>query len=660
MAIKLSKLPVFRQGQWAKSNGSLLISAVREFVWCLRLFSLASWLSPFFQKKEENSFYSEKNFTDYYLLLCLMFTVLLIVGTGFGLINSIFAAVWAVITILDGIQYQLRLVLLRPIFHKNYSPYSAERTLIILLLLYIQAVGCFSLLYLHAFECDFTITLDVGKAVEFSIVTITTLGYGNVTAEPGSGGAIVSALEALCGVFFLGLIISTAIGRQKSILALDSVTRRLPLQDQCLHFLSSHGYATELQKLSDALEGDLWIVGGWVRNSALNIEYCGDIDCLTTLESRDLEDRLANAGYKPVLNRFGTYRIFLLDGNHVDLTTTIAQASTTDIVKAIRAFNFTVNSAAINYSTGRLVCSEKFIGDIKNREFHITCSAELRDGEYWLGFIRDMETLENYYGLNPVNDEIYQKSKQKSQKLINDFYNISFDEAMEAASERLKDIIPSKREAWVVRGYVRCAYLGELKYWDDLDVIVDCSSQELISHLDQLGVSWAKNYFGNPKIYHSSGITIDIWPLTQGQSIENAISEFPHDIDSLAWPVNGGGLIASDRTLNSISNRKLCINHLAVDNLSKRDVSYTAIKAVYLIIRHNLEPDSSVAQLLNRDFEVSPLIKKHTISLAKELRISGINDIFDVTEYIKKICDTNEPTSLLMKYWDVFIHEEKF
>ncbi len=81
---------------------------------------------------------------------------------------------------------------------------------------------------------------------------------------------------------------------------------------------------------------------------------------------------------------------------------------------------------------------------------------------------------------------------------------------------------------------------------------------------------------------------------------------------------------------------------------------------MYLIIRHNLEPDSSVAQLLNRDFEVSPLIKKHTINLAKELHICGINDIFDVTEYIKKICQANEATSLLMKYWEVSIHEDKF
>jgi hypothetical protein len=145
-----------------------------------------------------------------------------------------------------------------------------------------------------------------------------------------------------------------------------------------------------------------------------------------------------------------------------------------------------------------------------------------------------------------------------------------------------------------------------------------------------------------------TGVTIDIWALPKGQCIENAISQFPHDIDSLAWRVGGNSLIASDGALQSVANRNLSINLAAIDSMSERDVSYTAIKSVSLIIRHNLEFDSSVTQLLKRNFESSSPIKKHAISLVKELHICGVNDIFDVTEYIRKISGTNAATSLLI------------
>ncbi|MCX7554404.1 ion channel [Marinicella sp. S1101] len=143
-------------------------------------------------------------------------TALMFIGAFFTLLNAMLAIAWASITILDIIQYQLRLVLLRPVYHENYSPYSAERTLIILILQYLQLIGCFSLLYFFAFNSDFCGGLNVCQSIEFSIVTITTLGYGNIVAQPGSLGALVASLQALIGVFFLGLIISTAIGRAKS------------------------------------------------------------------------------------------------------------------------------------------------------------------------------------------------------------------------------------------------------------------------------------------------------------------------------------------------------------------------------------------------------------------------------------------------------------
>ena len=653
MAIRLSKLPICRDGQWTKDGGSPLLNATKNVVWLLRLFSPASWVSPFFQDKVGSAYYTKRNFTDYYLIFCLSSTILLIIGAHFSLVNGFFATLWATVIIVDILQYQLRLVLLRPIFHKNYSPYSAERTLIILIIQYIQVVICFALLYVFALEAYFPESFGVSKSVEFSIVTITTLGYGNMTAQSGTFGAIVAAFEAMIGVFFLGLIISTAIGRAKPLTALDSVPKKTTLQDTCLNLLSNHGYAQEIQKLSDALSGNLWIVGGWVRNSALGLDYVGDIDCLTTYEPTELDRMLRVAGYKMDVNRFGTRRFLLSDGNHIDLGTTTEQAGTLDIVSALQKFNFSINAAAVNYSSSRLVYSELFAKDIRSQKFHVTCSPEFRSGEFEFGILKDMEVLEQYYRLEPVHDEISGHLIERKKALTSHFKNLTFKQAMSDVTGFLNELVPDSASAWIVRGYPRSAYFSEIRYWDDIDVIVDCSQEDLVQHLNWSGASWTLNYFRSPKIFHSTGITFDIWPLIENQSIREAISAFPHNVDSLAWSVRGGGIIADKSVLQSLDNRLLSINLSAIEKMRKFDVSYTAIKSVYLAIRHNLDIDNTVALLLNREFEDTPLMRKHAINLVKELHICGVKEMFDTAEYIRKVCGVNEPTSYMLKYWEL-------
>lgn len=660
MAIKLSKLPICKKGQWAKDGGSPLINVTKNVVWVLHLFSLASWIAPFFQNKVGSSYYTQRNFTDYYLLFCLMLTFFLIGGSYFSLVNGFCAALWAFFIIIDTLQYQLRLVLLRPVFHKNYSPYSVERTLVILIIQYLQVAVCFALLYLYPLRTYFPEAFNASKAVEFSIVTLTTLGYGNITATPGTFGAIVASFEAMAGVFFLGLIISTAIGRAKPLTALDSSPKKSTLQDTCLKLLSSHGYAYEVKKLSDVLSGNLWIVGGWVRNSALDLEYAGDIDCLTTYEPKELDRLLLSAGYVVDFNRFGTRRFSLADGNHIDLGTTREQANTLDIVSALKKFNFSINAAAVNYSSGRIVYSESFATDIRSQKFHVTCTPELRSGEYERGILKDMEVIEKYYGLQPANDIVSGQLLERRDFLTKKFKGIDFKKAMSDATGYLTDLVPDSATAWVVRGYARCAYFGEIRYWDDIDVIVDCSHEDLVDHLSSSGANWTLNYFRSPKVFHSTGVTFDIWNLKEGQSIQDAISEFPHNVDSLAWPVGGGELIADKDVINSLNNRMLSINLPAIEKMSEFDSSYTAIKSVYLAIRHNLDVDDSVAALLNRNFQDAPLMRKHAINLVKELHMCGVKELFDTTEYIRKVCGNNEPTSYVLKYWELPMRGDRF
>ncbi|WP_267176878.1 hypothetical protein [Marinicella marina] len=420
-----------------------------------------------------------------------------------------------------------------------------------------------------------------------------------------------------------------------------------------MKLLSSYGYDSSIQKLATTLSGNLWVVGGWVRNSALNYDYVGDVDCLTTLEPNELNQLLRSAKYEYDLNRFGTRRFLLPDGNHLDLNTTIEQANTSDIVIALKNFNFSINSAAINYSSGQLIYTESFARDFQEKKFHVTCEEKLRTGEYEVNVLKDMEVLEQYYCIKPVIDVVSNQLIKSRKALDENLRSISNKLALKRMSEHIEKLLPSGTSSWIVRGYPRCAYLGELRYWDDVDVIVDCSQEELTKHLSRSRINWSYNYFRTPKIFHFSGLTLDIWPLEKNQSIHEAISKFTHNLDSTAWPVGGDSLLAENIVLQSLDKRILSVNIPVIESMSKFDSSYAAIKSLYLIFRHNLDIDDSIAWLLNREFHDTSLMRKHVIRLVKELYICGILELSNKAEYIFSECGNNVPTSYMLKYWEL-------
>ena len=90
--------------------------------------------------------------------------------------------------------------------------------------LYICATPIFALIYWGLPEGQFRIPdgapSDYGSWLYYSIVTITTLGFGDYTPAHGAAQA-VTAVEVMCGLIFLGLFLN-AVGSMKSEIDVES------------------------------------------------------------------------------------------------------------------------------------------------------------------------------------------------------------------------------------------------------------------------------------------------------------------------------------------------------------------------------------------------------------------------------------------------------
>jgi hypothetical protein len=96
-----------------------------------------------------------------------------------------------------------------------WKPQSYNRLLILLFVNYLQIVAGFAYLYLHTAKvvrsgCSNAIT-SAGDALYFSVVTITTLGFGDMTPFSSWAKFLVTA-EVLTGLVFLVLVVATIVG----------------------------------------------------------------------------------------------------------------------------------------------------------------------------------------------------------------------------------------------------------------------------------------------------------------------------------------------------------------------------------------------------------------------------------------------------------------
>jgi hypothetical protein len=120
---------------------------------------------------------------------------------------------------IEAIQYQFWNVLIRPATQARYQVYSASRTLLLLILQYFQLIFVYATVYLNSFSSCFigATPLMRASAFEFSVVTMTTVGFGSIAPKPGSIAGLVAASQALLGVFLLGLMVAATLSRTRAV-----------------------------------------------------------------------------------------------------------------------------------------------------------------------------------------------------------------------------------------------------------------------------------------------------------------------------------------------------------------------------------------------------------------------------------------------------------
>jgi hypothetical protein len=358
----------------------------------------------------------------------------------------------------------------------------------------------------------------------------------------------------------------------------------------------------------------LWITGGWVRAELLGLNYVGDIDCIIVAEADQIEQFTIAAGFDLKTAPFGP-RVVLSDRNYMDLMPVSGPTGEDAVLQWLGGFNFSINSAAVNYVTGAVVQTPHNVEDVAASAFRVM--DRCRHGTDRV-LAKDFGILENYYGLRPVPTA----ATLRVQRFLTAFESRAGGEdvvqELGARTDEVAPYLPAAAEAWIVRGTVRCALLGQIKYWDDVDVITTASDDDIAGHLAQAGISFSLNYFGAPKVAMSSGIGAVIWALG-GRSVETELAGYPHNLDAVAWSVRDRCLCDPLGVAEAVAQRRLDISPAFIGDASAQQLRYAALKSVYLIVRHRLTFSDRAAELMRAPIAPEPFLIKHLIRLMRHL-----------------------------------------
>lgn len=218
MAIHLWKLPIFPQSNRYPPSAYRILNGAKWLSYILKLCSPGLWLMVLFQDKDEDGkFYTNPTASEYYQVLATFFPLAILIGNARFFPLPLYISWVCAALAVECVQYQFWNVIVRPALDPLYKRYSTPRTLLIILLQYFQLIFIFAVFYGNLFpnqfhvapSADAAVTLSPRAALEFSVVTMTTVGFGSIYAEPGSNAALMAAGEALCGVFGLGLMLAT-------------------------------------------------------------------------------------------------------------------------------------------------------------------------------------------------------------------------------------------------------------------------------------------------------------------------------------------------------------------------------------------------------------------------------------------------------------------
>lgn len=399
--------------------------------------------------------------------------------------------------------------------------------------------------------------------------------------------------------------------------------------------LQKFGYFQPLESLANALNKELWLVGGWVRSAFLGrLDYAGDVDCVCTLPEDEIVARLSAASVSFSRNRNNGIRTPLFDKNYVDIIPVEHLAATGAIEDALRCFNFSVNSAAFRIAEGVFQCVPPSLEDLGSRTFRLNDGYMHQSGQRRVLF-EDAEKLRHHYKLTPAThkptaDLLFEIEREK--QIV---FQMSLSEKLESARRQIYKVFGSDVRAWIVRGYLRCSLLGELEYWDDLDVVVDLKKRALFSSIERNGCRYIENYFGNAKIFLDDGAVMDAWSLPDGIQIKDELAGYSHNMDMIAWDVQSGAMVDPLGFEMASGAREVEIMEPYIRTASKEELAYTTFKTAYLCLRHNAKPGPMARELLRDNVLVDGFLHMNVSRLAKELSCAKAGRVRDPLSALK-------------------------
>jgi hypothetical protein len=188
--------------------------------------------------------------------------------------------------------------------------------------------------------------------------------------------------------------------------------------------------------------------------------------------------------------------------------------------------------------------------------------------------------------------------------------------------KELLEALRPRGEFWLCRGAVRCELLGELRDWDDFDIMADASEEELFAAVSSAGLSVRRTFYRGYSFRLGSGRKVDIWSFrsTAGQrcgSLAEAISCFEFNVDAIVKSVHSGALLDPFDVYPEIMERHLRL--LRTSGIGQNN-PYLPWKAAYLVLRHAFRPHSDIIRLWQNEPHLEGIPSHAIPALQDELR----------------------------------------
>lgn len=193
---------------------SLLERSFMILLVSIRSFSL-SHLTDFTRKYKTRSQLSELYVIFWFLILCIIFYY-------YSIFNSIIFTILVCYRIIQGVNYRL-CILFVDRYKKNWGLRSLNRSLILLIINYFEIVIGFSYLFLITKSIGYCPTQIITSRLDafyFSIVTITTLGFGDISPI-NRIGRFLALSETILGILLIVLVIGSFLTGVKNIKQLE-------------------------------------------------------------------------------------------------------------------------------------------------------------------------------------------------------------------------------------------------------------------------------------------------------------------------------------------------------------------------------------------------------------------------------------------------------